>query len=74
MGDTKQDKQRAAAELIAGIVGGSKHWPVDAQKRLWTWLTPLLTKILNSSVKTDTMLVWTSFLEVRCFCPPSGLC
>ncbi|KAL5535214.1 BLM3_1 [Sanghuangporus sanghuang] len=61
--DTKQDKQRAAAELIAGIVGGSKHWPADAQKRLWTWLTPLLTKVLKSSVKTDTMLVWTSFLE-----------
>ena len=64
LNDVDQNKQRAAAELLAGVIGGSKHWPVDAQERLWTWLTPKLTKVLTSSVKTDTLLVWTSFLEV----------
>ena len=63
MDDVDQNKQRAASELTAGLIGGSKHWPVDAQERLWAWLTPKLTKVLTSSVKTDTMLVWTSFLE-----------
>ncbi|KAH8120571.1 ARM repeat-containing protein [Phellopilus nigrolimitatus] len=61
--DVDQNKQRAAADLIAGILGGSKHWPSDAQERLWTWFTPFLGKILGSNVKTDTMFMWTSFLE-----------
>ena len=64
MSDVVKNKQRAAAELIAGVIGGSKHWAVDAQERLWTWLTPKLAKVLTLSVKTDTILVWTSFLEV----------
>lgn len=62
--DTDQNKQRAAAELLAGLVGGSKHWTQKAQQRLWNWLTPLIPRALGSNVKPDTLTIWTSFLEV----------
>ena len=32
--------QRAAAEVIGGMFRGSKHWPLDDQRRLWDWLEP----------------------------------
>jgi proteasome activator subunit 4 len=62
--DIDQNKQRAAAEIIAGIIGGSKHWSGAAQRRLWEWLQPILELSLGSNVKTDTLTVWSSFLEV----------
>lgn len=65
LNDTDHNKQRAAAEPIAGIIGGSKHWPADVQDRLWTWLRSLFDKMLGNSVKPDTLLIWTSFLEVH---------
>ncbi|KAH7104159.1 hypothetical protein BKA62DRAFT_635182 [Auriculariales sp. MPI-PUGE-AT-0066] len=61
--DVDQNKQRAAAELLAGILGGSKHWPMRKQAELWDWITPLLPKILGSNVKTDTLNIWTTFVE-----------
>ena len=65
--DVDQNKQRAAAEILAGILGGMKHWPVDSQQRIWLWITPSFAKILGSNVKTDTLSIWTSFLEVCSF-------
>ncbi|KAK0473258.1 hypothetical protein IW261DRAFT_1553160 [Armillaria novae-zelandiae] len=61
--DREPDKQRAAAELIAGVLGGSKHWPLNKQKVLWAWFKPLIKQIINTNLKSDTLLVWTSFLE-----------
>lgn len=59
-----QNKQRAAAELLAGVIGGSKHWTQENQARLWVWLIPLFPQMLGSNVKPDTLTIWTSFLEV----------
>ena len=64
--DKTQNKQRAGAELLAGLIGGSKHWPLTAQRQLWSWFGPRIPKILGANVQTDTLLIWTSFLEV-CF-------
>ncbi|KAF8998336.1 hypothetical protein BDZ89DRAFT_1105652 [Hymenopellis radicata] len=58
----EQDKQRAAAELLAGIIGGSKHWPLNKQKILWDWFKPFM-KTIMANLKTDTLVTWTSFLE-----------
>ncbi|EJD55475.1 hypothetical protein AURDEDRAFT_109790 [Auricularia subglabra TFB-10046 SS5] len=63
LANIEQNKQRAGAELLAGILGGSKHWPLSKQNQLWDWLTPMLPKVLGSNVKTDTLDIWTSFLE-----------
>ncbi|TRM60121.1 hypothetical protein BD626DRAFT_571905 [Schizophyllum amplum] len=58
-----KNKQRAAAELLAGLIGGSKNWPGQKQKMLWDWLAPQVPAILGSNVQTDTIMVWTTFLE-----------
>ncbi|GJJ09449.1 hypothetical protein Clacol_003672 [Clathrus columnatus] len=64
LAETKdQNKQRAAAELLAGVIGGSKHWSRAKHERLWAWLIPLLPRILDNNVKPDSLPAWTSFLE-----------
>lgn len=42
---------------------GSKNWPLASQETLWNWVTPQLPKILGQNVKSNTLSVWTSFLE-----------
>lgn len=63
LADTEQNKQRAAAEMLAGVLGGAKNWPQSMRQGLWDWLTPQLPKILGSNVKSNTLSIWTSFLE-----------
>ncbi|KAI0076264.1 hypothetical protein K474DRAFT_1757648 [Panus rudis PR-1116 ss-1] len=60
--DKDKNKQRGAAEFLAGLVGGSKHWPIKSQVRLWEWLQPYLRKMLDPK-NNDTIPIWTSFLE-----------
>ncbi|KAG6866832.1 hypothetical protein C0991_008768 [Blastosporella zonata] len=40
-----QNKQRAAAEFVAGILGGSKHWATTKQEKVWNWFKPYLKQI-----------------------------
>ncbi|KAJ3576138.1 hypothetical protein NP233_g640 [Leucocoprinus birnbaumii] len=61
--DKDQNKQRAAAELLAGVLGGSKHWPAKKQESLWAWFTPHMKKIFSQNIKTDTLPIWSSFVE-----------
>ncbi|CCA68831.1 hypothetical protein PIIN_02692 [Serendipita indica DSM 11827] len=63
LADSEQNKQRAAAEFLAGVIGGTKNWPIGSQAVLLDWLSPQLPKILGQNVKTDTLSIWTSFLE-----------
>lgn len=80
--DKDQNKQRAAAELLAGVLGGmmqylseiellmsvnvgSKHWPAKKQESLWAWFTPHMKNIFSQNIKTDTLSIWSSFVEVR---------
>jgi len=64
LAEKEPDKQRAAAELIAGIIGGSKHWPLDKQNAFWKWYKPYIAKTFGPNLKSDTVGIWTSFLEV----------
>jgi hypothetical protein len=31
---------------------------------MWTWLTPHFQKIFKENISKDTIMIWTSFLEV----------
>jgi proteasome activator subunit 4 len=57
-----KDKQRALAELLAGLLRGMKHWPGKMRAGLWEWLTPRLPKIY-SGVRPDTFKYWSGFFE-----------
>ncbi|KAJ3990413.1 hypothetical protein F5890DRAFT_1398687 [Lentinula detonsa] len=61
--DKDLDKQRAAAEISAGIIGGSKHWSLIKQKKLWEWFKPYFKVIFKQNLKSDTVGIWSSFLE-----------
>ncbi|KAK2462050.1 hypothetical protein APHAL10511_006513 [Amanita phalloides] len=62
LANKEQNKQRGAAEFLAGVIGGSKHWPMSKQLCLWKWFTPFIRQIFKD-IKTDTLSIWTSFLE-----------
>ena len=88
--DKDHNKQRAAAEFLAGILGGklliiscekiaellqgSKHWPTAKQDVLWTWFIPHITTIFRQNIKTDTLTIWASFLEVHFYTPFYFIC
>ncbi|GAA94209.1 uncharacterized protein L969DRAFT_375946 [Mixia osmundae IAM 14324] len=55
-------QQRAAAELLSGIIRGSKHWPMTLQDALWSWVTPLL-PIIFARIAPDTQTMWEMFVE-----------
>ncbi|KAJ7130046.1 hypothetical protein C8R43DRAFT_1025561 [Mycena crocata] len=63
LSDKEPDKQRALAEFIAGLIGGSKHWPLSKQDMLWKWFSPVMVDIFSQNLKTDTVTIWSSFLE-----------
>ncbi|XP_056636067.1 proteasome activator complex subunit 4-like [Diorhabda sublineata] len=66
--DKLESSQRCAAEIISGIIRGSKHWEYEKVKNLWSTLLPLLERaIVNISTETQTdwALCITMGLESR---------
>lgn len=55
--DQQESHQRCAAEMVAGLIRGSKHWPWDMTKELWDWLVPVLRKLLGK-VTVETIGDW----------------
>lgn len=53
----QESAHRCAAEVIAGIIRGSKHWPWDMTTDLWSWLQPLLQKIV-SKITVESFTDW----------------
>lgn len=58
----QKNQQRAAAELIAGIIRGSKHWPQAKVDKLWTWLGPLLRKTF-AAITPDSLTYWEGLVK-----------
>ena len=52
-----ESQQRCGAEMIAGLIRGAKHWSWAMTEHLWTWLVPLLRKILQR-VTVETIADW----------------
>ncbi|KAH7915111.1 armadillo-type protein [Hygrophoropsis aurantiaca] len=61
--DSDKFKQAAAAEMVAGLLRGSKHWDKSSRNTLWSWLTPHLDRIF-AQAKPDTILYWCSVVKV----------
>ena len=38
---------RCASEIIAGLIRGTKHWSWDMTVNLWSWMQPLLRKVVS---------------------------
>lgn len=53
----EENKQRAAAEIIAGLIRGSKHWPFDETAAMWAEVVPLLQNALGN-LTVETVADW----------------
>ncbi|KAI8849542.1 hypothetical protein BC829DRAFT_442956 [Chytridium lagenaria] len=58
-------KQKAACEMVAGLVRGMKHWTRTRRGRVWGWLTPLLGRALQG-VTVETLGYWGEFISNVC--------
>lgn len=55
--DSRECFQRCAAEIIAGLVRGSKHWSYDMIQRLRSILEPIL-KVAMTKLSVETVSDW----------------
>ncbi|CEP09555.1 hypothetical protein [Parasitella parasitica] len=58
----QKNSQRAASEILAGLIRGTKHWSLAKLSTVWLWLTPLLGKVF-SSITPDSLTYWESFIR-----------
>ncbi|KAF5303620.1 hypothetical protein FQA39_LY09867 [Lamprigera yunnana] len=66
--DSQEQNQRCAAEIIGGIIRGSKHWGFENVQKMWSILLPIIKKVFaNMSVETigDWGLCFTTALDSR---------
>ncbi|KAI0343973.1 ARM repeat-containing protein [Trametopsis cervina] len=55
--DNDRFRQRGGAEILAGLLRGSKHWPQKDYEALWAWFMSRLEN-LYSQIKPDTLSFW----------------
>lgn len=57
VGSPEESQQRAAAEMVYGLVRGSRFWDWHSTSQLWSWLLPVFQQILNN-VTSETQSDW----------------
>lgn len=64
-GDSHESTQRCVAEIIAGLVRGSKHWTFSQVENLWNFLIPLMQTAL-SNITVETYTDWGTCVATSC--------
>lgn len=73
--ETKQESshQRCAAEMICGIICGSKHWSYPMTANMWNKLLPII-KIALDNIMEETLHDWmVCFVEIQINRDPTRL-
>ncbi|KAL3050189.1 hypothetical protein OYC64_012265 [Pagothenia borchgrevinki] len=63
--DSHESKQRCVAEIISGLIRGSKHWSYAKVEKLWELLCPLLRTAL-SNITIETYADWGTCIATAC--------
>jgi proteasome activator subunit 4 len=68
---THECSHKLAAELISGLIRGSKYWPLDDLKQMWTKLKVILDLVIEN-ISTENIKLWlicfsTSFVSIYFF-------
>uniref|UniRef100_A0A8C9TJ04 Proteasome activator subunit 4 n=1 Tax=Scleropages formosus TaxID=113540 RepID=A0A8C9TJ04_SCLFO len=63
--DTHESPQRCVAEIIAGLIRGSKHWSYSKVESLWEVLCPLIRTAL-SNITVETYADWGTCIATAC--------
>ncbi|KAJ2003803.1 Proteasome activator BLM10 [Coemansia thaxteri] len=54
--------QRAAAELVVGVLRGSKHWSQESLEKMWKLFIPLMSTVF-AKLRPDTLRFWQTGLR-----------
>lgn len=54
---THECSHKLAAEILSGLISGSKYWSLDKLKSLWCKLKPILDQIIEN-LSTDNIKLW----------------
>ncbi|CAF4197699.1 unnamed protein product [Rotaria sp. Silwood2] len=57
--EKQQGSHRVAAEIVAGIIRGSKYWTLDMLEELWQKLIPFLNEVC-ANLSPETLSYWGS--------------
>ncbi|KAI9193627.1 uncharacterized protein BJ171DRAFT_249708 [Polychytrium aggregatum] len=60
-----KSEQRAGAEILSGLIRGSKHWPTgpgSKTERLWAWVVPVIRSTL-AGCTSECLKLWDNFLK-----------
>jgi proteasome activator subunit 4 len=57
VGSPEESQQRAAAEMVYGLVRGMRFWNFRSAQQAWSWLLPVFQQVLNS-VTLETQSDW----------------
>ncbi|KAG7492479.1 hypothetical protein MATL_G00015050 [Megalops atlanticus] len=63
--DSHESTQRCVAEIIAGLIRGSKHWSYSKVVSLWELLCPLIRTAL-SNITVETYGDWGTCIATAC--------
>uniref|UniRef100_A0A668UKK3 Proteasome activator subunit 4 n=1 Tax=Oreochromis aureus TaxID=47969 RepID=A0A668UKK3_OREAU len=63
--ESHESKQRCVAEIISGLIRGSKHWSFSKVESLWELLCPLLRTAL-SNITIETYADWGTCIATAC--------
>ncbi|KAI8975614.1 hypothetical protein BDF20DRAFT_879640 [Mycotypha africana] len=58
----QKNSQRAASEILAGLIRGMKHWNLRKSELVWQWLVILIQKVFKS-ITPDSLVYWDSFVR-----------
>ena len=61
----EKHQQRLAAEVISGLIRGSRNWSTEKLDKLWEWLTPILKTVLQN-VTQESIDDWISCIQYAC--------
>jgi len=57
VGSPEESQQRAAAEMVYGLVRGMRFWDYQSAQQNWSWLLPVFQEVLTS-VTLETQSDW----------------
>ncbi|KAK9875517.1 hypothetical protein WA026_007908 [Henosepilachna vigintioctopunctata] len=60
--EEQESHQRCAAEIISGLIRGSKHWSYEKSRTLWATLIPMLREAYKH-ILTETVTDWSLCLK-----------
>ncbi|XP_044145613.1 proteasome activator complex subunit 4 isoform X2 [Bufo gargarizans] len=63
--DSHESTQKCVAEIVAGLIRGSKHWTFEKVENLWKFLCPLLRTAL-ANITVETYSDWGTCVATSC--------